>query len=512
MADNFLRDFSRGFQGVSQVTIPIVEMFMESNDRRRKLLQDEELITLKREAMRQDRTKLFLDQLNKVKDPLRRAELGKAFAENEEDEMIRNSILTFSKIDPKVGKVISDSKKRFSELLQVDDVFNPENIKEIQNTMAVLRTHLGEESSEVTGMEQMFENSVDQMIGSTLQAASDAQIELKQRLSELEELKKRSPEDFGKAVEIAQIAIQEHERALEEADIRLQRLAPFASENMQDQLESSIEDIGEFQEGITPEIGTGGVFERLAQRIMADNPGMSFTEAFKIAKRQTAGEAEDIAQAKAGVEIETAADIEQRKQTGEDIGKLNTEQYQSTIKAVDNLNKSNNLISHLKTSKAITGIGAEFFKDVERIKVLLGGTLSEDVVSATELLDVMMGSEVFPLIKSLGIGARGLDTPAEREFLRQVMTGTITLNKKTLLRMAEMRRDEQKEIIKKWDDRVDRGELDTFFESSGITKQKFGSAKTTETPRASGVQEGQTATNPQTGEKIIFRGGQWQPL
>ena len=30
--------------------------------------------------------------------------------------------------------------------------------------------------------------------------------------------------------------------------------------------------------------------------------------------------------------------------------------------------------------------------------------------------DKQMGSETFPLIESLGIGARGLDTPAEREF------------------------------------------------------------------------------------------------
>jgi hypothetical protein len=30
--------------------------------------------------------------------------------------------------------------------------------------------------------------------------------------------------------------------------------------------------------------------------------------------------------------------------------------------------------------------------------------------------------------------------------------------------------------------------------------------------QAGGVQEGATATNPQTGEKIVFRGGQWQPM
>ena len=35
---------------------------------------------------------------------------------------------------------------------------------------------------------------------------------------------------------------------------------------------------------------------------------------------------------------------------------------------------------------------------------------------------------------------------------------------------------------------------------------------TTEQPQQAGPLEGQTATNPQTGGRIIFRGGQWQPL
>jgi hypothetical protein len=39
-------------------------------------------------------------------------------------------------------------------------------------------------------------------------------------------------------------------------------------------------------------------------------------------------------------------------------------------------------------------------------------------ISDIEEQDRLVGSEAFPLIKALGIGARGLDTPAEREFLR----------------------------------------------------------------------------------------------
>ena len=39
-------------------------------------------------------------------------------------------------------------------------------------------------------------------------------------------------------------------------------------------------------------------------------------------------------------------------------------------------------------------------------------------ISDIQEQDRLVGSEDFPLTKALGIGARGLDTPAEREFLR----------------------------------------------------------------------------------------------
>ena len=65
-----------------------------------------------------------------------------------------------------------------------------------------------------------------------------------------------------------------------------------------------------------------------------------------------------------------------------------------------------------------------------------------------------------------------MDTPAEREFLRSVMTGTISLNKNTLLEMAKMRKDIMEGDIAKFNQRINRGELDNFFSQSGITKAK----------------------------------------
>ena len=42
-------------------------------------------------------------------------------------------------------------------------------------------------------------------------------------------------------------------------------------------------------------------------------------------------------------------------------------------------------------------------------------------------------------------------------------------------------------------------------------KKLFGEQKETKVDK-SGIQEGQTATNPKTNEKMIYRGGKWQKI
>lgn len=147
------------------------------------------------------------------------------------------------------------------------------------------------------------------------------------------------------------------------------------------------------------------------------------------------------------------------------------EQHNTVSSAAENLNKLDMVINHLAKSDAITGMGADLLLNVERAKQFVSEEAKRGKrISDTELLDTFLGSDVFPMIKALGIGAKGLDTPAEREFLRKVMTGTIDLNKTTLVRMAQIRRDIATRAIERWNDRIGRGELDRYFEASGMTK------------------------------------------
>ena len=153
---------------------------------------------------------------------------------------------------------------------------------------------------------------------------------------------------------------------------------------------------------------------------------------------------------------------------GERLGALRAEQ---DVELVNTANKSKNNISkidmtlnQIQNSDVITGFGADIQKNVNRFaaKVLKDKKAGKQVAD-TEILDAFLGSDVFPQIGALGIGAKGLDTPAEREFMRQVLTGTISLDKNTLIKMTQTRRDIEKRAIDRYNQAVDSGELNDYF-------------------------------------------------
>jgi len=149
-------------------------------------------------------------------------------------------------------------------------------------------------------------------------------------------------------------------------------------------------------------------------------------------------------------------------------------QHDTAMTSLENISKTDMMLKHLKSSDAITGLGSDVLKNAERVRVLFSQSEKAGKrVSDTELLDTFLGSDVFPMIKTLGIGARGMDTPAEREFLRSVMTGTTTMNRETLIRMTEIRRDIAKRAIERWNDRIESGELDRYFDSQRMPKKKM---------------------------------------
>lgn len=113
-----------------------------------------------------------------------------------------------------------------------------------------------------------------------------------------------------------------------------------------------------------------------------------------------------------------------------------------------------------------TGFGANLRQKIRGVQSLWSDKdLSR--LSDTQLLNAALGTAVFGAIQDLGIGARGMDTEGEREFLREVLAGRIELTKETLLRMTAIRRRSAAYNIEKWNEGVDAGRFTQAAEFSG---------------------------------------------
>jgi hypothetical protein len=194
---------------------------------------------------------------------------------------------------------------------------------------------------------------------------------------------------------------------------------------------------------------------------------------------------------------------------GKSVAEKQVGQVQAAESAVDNILKINDTLTQLKDSDAITGFGAELFKNVERVRAqFLNDKAAGKKVTDTEVLDAMLGSDVFPMIQSLGIGARGLDTINEREYLRSVMTGTITMNKDALIELTEIRRNIAERAINKYNEKVDKGEFNKYFEAQGVAPRRI------EMPGGGAGSAGGAPIEATNGKDVIvsFDGGKtWKP-
>ena len=147
-----------------------------------------------------------------------------------------------------------------------------------------------------------------------------------------------------------------------------------------------------------------------------------------------------------------------QKGGGEWLVKRDTSLIDAAEKAVKQLPKLYQVTALLEKGKATTGFGAEFINDMNRVKQqFMKDERTAESISDTELLQSLTGSDVFPMIDALGIGARGLDTPAERDFLQKVFTGTIEMSDATLKEMTRIREKYATQAIEEYNSKVEAG-------------------------------------------------------
>jgi hypothetical protein len=178
-----------------------------------------------------------------------------------------------------------------------------------------------------------------------------------------------------------------------------------------------------------------------------------------------------------------AGETEVAKVIGKGIGETQLKIAESGEAAAENLFKINETLNELKTNKAFTGSFADLQTNIAKAQAKFADDKKAGKrVTDTEYLDALLGSDVFPMISSLGIGARGLDTPAEREFLRKVMTGTVGLERDTLIKLTETRKNIAERAVKKYNAKVDSGELNKYFQLKGVPPSKIELPTATQVP------------------------------
>jgi hypothetical protein len=179
----------------------------------------------------------------------------------------------------------------------------------------------------------------------------------------------------------------------------------------------------------------------------------------------------------------------------------------SAQKVVPQLEQVHLTLKTLYEGEPITGLGAQYLKNFERLRSLVSGRPSQEVQD-TEFLEALLGRDVFGYIQSLGIGSRGLDTPNEREFLQRVMAGEISMSRETLIQMTEMREKYLRKGLEEMNEKISSGDLDWYYDIKG----RFGKKKQPfNVPRYSppSIQEGQKIRNPSTGEIRVYRNRKW---
>jgi hypothetical protein len=142
--------------------------------------------------------------------------------------------------------------------------------------------------------------------------------------------------------------------------------------------------------------------------------------------------------------------------------------------APKNIAKIDEALNILKSGGAVTGFGAETRLNLERAMSLFANDVkSGKRVVDTQILDALLGSDVFPSLQSLGLGSKNIDTPAEREYLRQVITGTIQLDNDALIKLTQIRRNVETNAIKEYNQKLDSGKLNSYSKAANQKLEKI---------------------------------------
>jgi hypothetical protein len=178
-------------------------------------------------------------------------------------------------------------------------------------------------------------------------------------------------------------------------------------------------------------------------------------------------------------------------------------------------------------SGAFTGTGAEAKTFLAKLGEQLG--IPSEQATNTQVLGAVLAKRV--LTASGGTLGTGFSN-ADRDFVERASGGQLSMDEAAMRRLADIGERSARQTIKQYGEEAGRVQRmhgvsqafdpEHFAIPDAPTYAEWSKANPLAAPQAApaagnapaqggGIAEGATATNPKTGQKIMFRGGQWVP-
>ena len=158
-------------------------------------------------------------------------------------------------------------------------------------------------------------------------------------------------------------------------------------------------------------------------------------------------------------DLETAGQKSKGTVLGKGVGEDLLKTRLAAQTANENLPKMYEALNILETQPITTGLGAAFYDILNQLRAqYLSDKEAGNIVQNDQYLDSLVGGDVFNAIADLGIGARGIDTPKEKDFLLEVVTGKRSLSKGALIDITKMRIGNTEKSVKRFNDYLSKGD------------------------------------------------------
>ena len=170
------------------------------------------------------------------------------------------------------------------------------------------------------------------------------------------------------------------------------------------------------------------------------------------------------------VNVSGTAENEYAKKVGAGVAERDLTYLDTTTATAKTLPKIQETLDLLNKGQINTGLAKDMQDGLAKLRSqVLKDRAAGQNVSDSEYLDSLLGSDTFAQIPLLGLGAKGMDTPAERDFILSVITGQRSLSRDTLKRMTEFRRDAALRQVNDFNSRLAGGEFNQYQSTTGRT-------------------------------------------